>query len=147
MKAISVFSSAVGSVLFASAITMLIPSLASATFQNAGSPPRTSQATPPISKHLSVQQMRLTKGAGNMICDGDCNNGISGCGPSSLYGGCTCVSFFYHHLECVSGSPFAYSTCSDFASLDCYDYQYWSGGCQSGTQYPTVTHFQMCCGN
>ena len=128
MKTRSILSAAIGSVFFASAIMMLIPTMASATFQDAGSPPRVSQAVPshasqairPVGKHLSAQQMKATQGALGMICSGDCNSGIDGCGPSSAYGGSYCTSYYYHHLVCVADNNWGgvYSTCNNNISLD-----------------------------
>ena len=92
MKTRSILSTALGSVLFAAAVIMLIPTLASATFQDAGGPPRVSQAVPshanqatrPVGTHLSAQQMKATKGTRGMICRADCYTGsgssINGCG-------------------------------------------------------------------
>lgn len=151
MKTRSILSAAIGSVFFACAIMMLIPTLASATFQSAGSPPRVSQAPLTAGKYLSAQQMKATKGASGYICQGSCytggGTGINGCGPSTLYGGCTCWSIYYNHSICVPDNNWGgvYSYCGNNSYVDCYDYQYWSTGCQTGVPYPTATHFKWCC--
>ena len=153
MKKGSIIPSAIGSVLFASAITMLIPTLASATFQDVSIPlhasqvtkPHASQVTQPTTKHLSAQQMKVTKGAYGSVCNGDCTNGINACGPSAAYGGSFCYSYYYHHSVCVGGSIFSYSTCNNTMTLTCYDYVYRQGGCQ-GQNLGTVQHPYSCCG-
>jgi len=145
MKTRSILSAAIGSVFFALAIMMLVPTLASTTFQNDGSPPRVSQAIQPTAKHMSAQQMKGTKGACGSVCNGDCNNGIDGCGPSGAYGGSFCHSFYYHHSVCVGGSIFSYSTCNNTMTLTCYDYVYYKTGC-GGQSLGTVQHPYSCCG-
>jgi len=165
MKTRSILSAAIGSVFFASAIMMLIPTLASATYQNTGSPPRVSQAAPPrasqeirpIGKNLSAQQMKATKGAGGRICDLDCNNGVNSCGfgHDAAYPNSICVSHYYHFLLCEDyNNPFYSPTCSVNLSRSCYDFDYYSPGfCTGNSQSPgsiqlgtTVHHMVMACG-
>lgn len=166
MKTRSILSTALGSFLFAAAVMMLLPTLASATFQGS-SPPRVSQATQPrvsqtavtIGKHLSAQQMKATKGASGMICSSDCytggGTGINGCGQSNTYppqgmNQCFCSSTYYHHPICVPDSNWygVYSTCTVSGSMDCYDYTYYYGGCPGTGTYFTgpVRHMVNCCG-
>ena len=154
MKTRSILSAAIGSVFFASAILMLIPTVASATFQNAGSPPRVSQATPshasqatrPVGTHLSAQQMRATKGALGMICSGDCNPGIDGCDLAAAGGGVYVRAFFHHQLVCVQDNNWGlvYSYCTTAKLVDCYDYEYHQGTCGGALLY-NVPHNLMSC--
>jgi len=156
VKTKSIIPSAFGSALLASAILMLTPNLASATLQDVGNPSRVSRAAPSVGKHLSAQQMKATEGAFGMICSGDCNNGINGCGMSGAYPPnnqgqqCYCRSYFYHHLVCVTNyNPTVYSSCNNSANLNCYDYVYTYGACSGSfgaVPITTVPHPTWCCG-
>jgi len=87
---------------------------------------------------VSAQQM-------GQICSGDCNANKDACGGSKANGGSICVSHFYHHSICVSASV---GTCVS-ASLDCYDYSYYTtGSCTSGYSdlIAVVPHNVLCCG-